>query len=1350
MKAKVRIAALFSRSGSGWSQGPALAPPSPTRKAGGSAASAIRSRTAFGACFLALGALLLAAAPASAEVVHVLQPTSSFPFTGLSDPVGVAEDQSAHLIYVSDLSTGTVHKFSTAGKREGFSSLGSSELTVPSSPGLFEIGVDNSGGASAGDIYVPDSANHRVDKFNEKGEFLVRFGNEVNETAVETSGRESEEDVCPAPGHPADICQPGTSGDPTAVAVDSSGNVFVTENAAGVIDELSSEGTLLNTFGAGHLENLEAIAVGPAPEEDVYVGTYSEGLVEFEHSGACVNSCGVLYSGNVLGIGVDSHGNVFADSTHDVVSEYNSAGTFLEEFGEPSVFYGEPYGVAVDNTSEDVYVADPPLSVIKVFAPVPAYKLTVSVSGTGSGRVTSTPGRIFCGTESYETHCVEGIEEGAKVTLTAEPTGPAGHTKFTGWSGECSSVHGETCEVEMTAAKSVGATFEKLTFPEAETKAATEVMPTSAILNGTVKDEGVPLTECFFEYGETEAYGHTAACEHPDAEEVPVDLNPHAVHAKVTIPGPDHFRLVAANHNGSSIGFDMIVPIPVVEADTVHAVEGANGQVWVLGTLEPNAADTHYHFEFVTEQQFEESAWAEAVSTPSMDGGSGTGRDMLAVEAPTLQPETGYDFRAVAENSALSEPTYSATKTIPKPHPVEPAPTTCPNEEDRYGESARLPECRAYEQVTPENKEGSESIFGYGGGSNVTSAPSSDGNHFLITNTLAKWGKNVQASGSATYTFSHKPGGGWKMTPLTTQPESGIIANEMYEYYNEGFSQFLVNREWQTSFGTRSPDTEYALGPAGGPYKTVATEPTEIGHGYEGSWRGQSRDGRVAVIESPDHELIPGHPTQTTGGNKDLYASVNGNLEQVNVETNGAPIGTVGTCSAQLVEGREAGERGGDRNNAASGGAGIGSTNAISANGSRIFFYDSPGECAPGPGASQLAGPNLNLYMREPFAEKTVDIGPYTFEGANPEGTRLLLAKEIEGGAAAEWFTYDTETHATKRAFTVPADYNGPGLSGSAFVYHAMSEDGNDLYFTTTSALNHETVSGPSNLYRYDLENETLTFITFTGVEHGGPWSSPYTTTEKGEGFYWTQGFEYAGPGTPYDESYSYDGTEQVVLCVACNSPYNPQPKLPSTYIEEGGPDFLQAPLITPASANGNLVFFDTPSALLPNDINGEIDPSEFDEFSSAFSPSSDVYEWRRHGIDGCELRQGCLALITNGINGYKNMLLGTDPSGENVFIATESQLVAQDNDNQMDVYDVRVDGGYPAPDPLPLQCEGDACHNPTNPPNDPTPATSVHEGPGNEHVAPPVEKPHKKRHKKRRHAHRGRRNRGHGKGGHS
>ena len=231
------------------------------------------------------------------------------------------------------------------------------------------------------------------------------------------------------------------------------------------------------------------------------------------------------------------------------------------------------------------------------------------------------------------------------------------------------------------------------------------------------------------------------------------------------------------------------------------------------------------------------------------------------------------------------------------------------------------------------------------------------------------------------------------------------------------------------------------------------------------------------------------------------------------------------------------------------------------------------------------------------------------------------------------------------------------------------------------------------------------------------------------------------------EEAYAYDSAEQMVLCVSCGTSFNPHPHIPTTYINEGTNTYGgQSPIIAPASANGNFIFFDTPNALLPDDIDGELEPLGF---QGAYSPSSDVYEWRRYGIDGCKLRQGCLALITNGISGNKNIFLGTDPSGHDVFFATEAPLVAQDKDSVSDIYDARIDGGFPQPPPLPLQCEGDSCHNPTNPPNDPTPATSIHKGPGNKHPTPPKEiKPSKHHHKRKHHKRSRRRAVGHGHGG--
>ena len=81
----------------------------------------------------------------------------------------------------------------------------------------------------------------------------------------------------------------------------------------------------------------------------------------------------------------------------------------------------------------------------------PAKTLTVSKSGP-PGTVTSEPEGIDCGSE-----CTVEFEEDETVTLTASPE--AGST-FSGWSGECESTSGSKCEVKMSAARAVTASFE--------------------------------------------------------------------------------------------------------------------------------------------------------------------------------------------------------------------------------------------------------------------------------------------------------------------------------------------------------------------------------------------------------------------------------------------------------------------------------------------------------------------------------------------------------------------------------------------------------------------------------------------------------------------------------------------------------------------------------------------------------------------------------------------------------------------------------------------------------------------------------------------------------------------------
>jgi hypothetical protein len=81
-------------------------------------------------------------------------------------------------------------------------------------------------------------------------------------------------------------------------------------------------------------------------------------------------------------------------------------------------------------------------------------RLDVSVTGPGTGRVTSAPAGIDCGTD-----CDQDYAHGTPVTLTAAPD--TASSRFAGWSGDCSGASA-TCTVPMSAARAVTARFELL------------------------------------------------------------------------------------------------------------------------------------------------------------------------------------------------------------------------------------------------------------------------------------------------------------------------------------------------------------------------------------------------------------------------------------------------------------------------------------------------------------------------------------------------------------------------------------------------------------------------------------------------------------------------------------------------------------------------------------------------------------------------------------------------------------------------------------------------------------------------------------------------------------------------
>src|ERR1700752_2682050 len=82
-------------------------------------------------------------------------------------------------------------------------------------------------------------------------------------------------------------------------------------------------------------------------------------------------------------------------------------------------------------------------------APATTYQLTVTLAGSGSGNVTSSPSGISCpGT------CAATFAAGTQVKLT---TVPAKGSYFAGWSGVCKGTG--ACTVTMNANQAATATF---------------------------------------------------------------------------------------------------------------------------------------------------------------------------------------------------------------------------------------------------------------------------------------------------------------------------------------------------------------------------------------------------------------------------------------------------------------------------------------------------------------------------------------------------------------------------------------------------------------------------------------------------------------------------------------------------------------------------------------------------------------------------------------------------------------------------------------------------------------------------------------------------------------------------
>jgi hypothetical protein len=742
-------------------------------------------------------------------------------------------------------------------------------------------------------------------------------------------------------------------------------------------------------------------------------------------------------------------------------------------------------------------------------------------------------------------------------------------------------------------------------------------------------------------------------------------------------------------------------------------VQGSQPQIEASSSLTPSgsvtvattqrggeAYDTHYHFEYVSRKQFEapggEGGFAKAAPTPAVDVGSGNSSQVVDADLPALTPGESYRFRITATNTEPGNPVVYGEEhslTAPVPAPVESV--ACSNEAFRTGASASLPDCRAYEQLTPVHKNGSQEPWAWGGLSDGTAEPAEDGERLLLNDPAVQWALGPRDGGSP-YFFHREEGKGWTITATSSQPEFGVDTVDP-----QVFDPTLTHVGFESSYLANGSSSRLMTGVPGGAYATAASIPPKFG----GEWVAASRDFSKLILTSPDHGLVEPKTTTKTGEDLYEYDYAGGGLRQVNVG--------VGTCGARIVHGNE---QGADFHRSSS-------ADSVSADGSRVFF-----EAVPGSECSSTA---RQLYARVNGTE-TIDFGPATFLAANEDGSEVLFEKNN-----GEIFLDDLNTKAETHLFTVQGSLHefGAALHVAAGVHLTA------LYFVSNEQLTAEAPSlalgAAGNIYRYDIPGRELHFLLMTPTKSTG-FLAIGSVSQDGRYAYFgnvLNGVPGGGiikegheKGSPASQVYRYDSVENMVECVSCASPSDPEPDLISTQHTPDGAAFNNGglPSYTAASANGDYAFFTTPAKLLPADVDGEFAPEganvgETGHYNGEYvergytSTSSDIYEWRRDGLNGCSHLQGCLALISSGTGGGGPvLLLGSAHEGRDVFIYTGAQLLSQDKDTAGDIYDARIGGGFREPPPRPTECVGDTCAAPPLPPVDATPASLTFTGVGN------------------------------------
>jgi hypothetical protein len=765
--------------------------------------------------------------------------------------------------------------------------------------------------------------------------------------------------------------------------------------------------------------------------------------------------------------------------------------------------------------------------------------------------------------------------------------------------------------------------FDEVTVPDVRTGGVSGLGEASATLEGEVNPDGVEVTECYFEYGETTSYGTMALCETEGGGPVGNGNSYIDVHAGLSglESGFYHYRLVVRNQNGAARGKDKPLGASV---DASVIATAAYSTAELEGEIDPHGFHATCRLQYTSEAAFQADGFNNATSVPCepAEVGEGTNDVPVAVGLAGLTPGSVYRFRFQAQ---AGQHVTDGPGEMLYTYPSEPPSIGCPNETLRaINNSTELPDCRAYEQVSPPfNAEAYPPIGPHAEASfsetNDPEQAAPDGDAVIYAgenpDPQEDSGSGASGGGGGNQILASRGEDGWSAHDIT--PLAANRPETYFEWFTSDLSLGVLSVAAETGVEHRySPEVRvdctmlYARSLPAGAFSPFFTE-GECGQPF---FVGGSSDGSSLVFESMAAQTANAQagpaPEPSEGGQEghdNIYDLSGGQLHLVNILPGASPSpdpnASVGAWQGRPLVAHGAGDEGR-----------IPSLNAygvVSSDGGQVFWTDlSTGVVFERRNPGVVASKILHGVCTQPEDACSVQVsaGAATYEAATPDGRFVYYS---EGGVLWRW---DSESEAREQLTGTGAEVlgvigvNQTGVDG-AYVY--LVADG---VLAGNENGNGETAQeGEPNLYviregvsvfvaRLSPGDNELEGLP-VGEEHldHGVWQADVgyraaQLTPDGTHLVFmanerlTSYDNTSGP-RPVTEIYIYDAGSGQIACVSCTpSGAEPLEEESSGSAEGGIHTYLPfesnslTRVFRVVSSDGGRVFFDTEQALVPQD----------------------------------------------------------------------------------------------------------------------------------------------------------------------